>query len=134
MTNFRPVPLTEHAVFGRTVFRKRQLGELRALQQKEKEQAAVQVVAPNTAPGLPSTQQPAATAASCSGPLGSATGQAPNSTTSVPGAAQLLVQQRQLPEALGRRDKDGLVHLVAEVVAEGHSVLVFCSSKCVPTA
>lgn len=29
----------------------------------------------------------------------------------------------------GRRDRDRLVPLVAEATAEGHSVLVFCSSR-----
>jgi hypothetical protein len=115
MTNFRPVPLTEHAVFGRTVFRKRNLNELRALQQKEKEQGAMQGSTNIT------SAPPGSLSASKSPPTG-------------PGACHLLVSERQLPEAeaLGKRDKDGLVHLVAEVVNQGHSVLVFCSSECLP--
>ena len=34
MTNFRPVPLTEHCVFSGEVFRKRSLAEVRELQRK----------------------------------------------------------------------------------------------------
>lgn len=43
---------------------------------------------------------------------------------------ELLVEERRLPAALSKKDGDGLTHLVAEVVAEGHSVLVFCASGC----
>lgn len=43
MTNFRPVPLTEHAVFGGKVFRKRGLPELRALRQAAADKRAEQV-------------------------------------------------------------------------------------------
>lgn len=44
-----------------------------------------------------------------------------------PDDPELLVEERALHGPKNPRDKDGLVPLVAEVVSEGHSVLVFCS-------
>eukprot|EP00967_Tisochrysis_lutea_P063212 scaffold81472_cov20-Tisochrysis_lutea.AAC.4 len=46
-----------------------------------------------------------------------------------PPAWAVLQEQRELPvpsDPRLKRDRDGLVHLVAEVMAEGHSTLVFC--------
>uniref|UniRef100_A0A383VNY9 DNA-directed DNA polymerase n=1 Tax=Tetradesmus obliquus TaxID=3088 RepID=A0A383VNY9_TETOB len=76
LTNFRPVPLSEHAVFGGTVYAK----------------------AGQTSGG------------------GSDANDWP------------LVEQRRLP-VQGKSDRDALLALVAEVVVESHSVLVFCAGR-----
>ena len=88
LTNFRPVPLTEHAVFAGRVFRKR-------------------------APSAASAAADADADAVCQ-----------------PGGAGCpLEEERELRLSDPRLDRDRLVPLVAEVVAAGHSALVFCATQ-----
>ncbi|GLI65409.1 hypothetical protein VaNZ11_008967 [Volvox africanus] len=149
MTNFRPVPLTEYAVFKGKVFRK--------LTQRELEQKAASVQEP--APQQPVQQTELSEAAGdarvgtgatgsdfrssvCSSAGMAATvpaGTKPNGgfTTAAVIAAvagglspvvEPLVEERDLPES-SPKDPDRVVMLVAEVAREGHSTLVFCATR-----
>ncbi len=103
MTNFRPVALTEHAVFQGRVFVKQPRASMAA--------AVLEAGAVRASKG-PSTAQPLPTAAASS---------------TQPVSTCPLVEQRAL--SLSGDSKDGLSELVNEVVVEGHSCLVFCASR-----
>ena len=103
-TNYRPVPLTEYAVFERTVYRK-------------------------VLSTLPNKQT---TDGGCENFEGDASH--PPIDLS-PGAETCPLQlERKLPPVTSspvdsKRDPDGLIPLISEVVSEGHSVLVFCATR-----
>ncbi|GIL55845.1 hypothetical protein Vafri_11347, partial [Volvox africanus] len=147
MTNFRPVPLTEYAVFKGKVFRK--------LTQRELEQKAASVQQPQQPVQQTELSEAAgdarvgAGAASsdfrssvCSSAGMAATvpaGTKPNGgfTTAAAIAAvagglspvvEPLIEERDLPES-SPKDPDRVVMLVAEVAREGHSTLVFCATR-----
>ncbi|KAG2489169.1 hypothetical protein HYH03_012395 [Edaphochlamys debaryana] len=136
MTNFRPVPLTEHAVFRGKVFRKLGPAEMRdraqvaAAATASAASTAAPAPAPATAAAAPAAAASAASAAAISAPSLPA---APAGGASAPSGAPPpepcpLEELRELPPA-DPRDPDRVALLVAEVAAEGHSTLVFCASR-----
>eukprot|EP00798_Chlamydomonas_sp_ICE-L_P011821 gene11821-33942_t len=46
-----------------------------------------------------------------------------------PDMVEPFIELRELPASCSSRDKDGLVHLIAEVASEQHSTLVFCAGR-----
>ena len=103
LTNFRPVPLTEHAVFRGRVYEKLspQVGGGTA------SLLAWLWLATSTGAGATQAQEV----------VGLEEGQPP------------LRELREVAPSDSGRDADRLVPLVAEAAGEGHSVLVFCSSR-----
>jgi len=139
MTNYRPVTLQEHAVFGKKVFAK---ASTRPGIEPSPLNATIPgpstLISPGISPGIfPSRSSAAAgSTAGSSAATGSEAARSA-SLTAVPlpdrpaaAAAVLgspLVEERALADVEG--DKDGLLALVAEVAALGQSTLVFCGTK-----
>ncbi|PNH10835.1 Helicase POLQ-like [Tetrabaena socialis] len=134
MTNFRPVPLTEHAVFKGRVFRKltRQEVEARAREAVGAAAAEAKASCSATDAGAAALTGTAATSTACGADPGpkAASASAPASAAGAADAAapEPLVEERELAEA-GSKDPDRLAALVVEVAAEGHSTLVFCATR-----
>lgn len=132
MTNFRPVPLTEHAVFGGKVFTKRatkqQLVEVAEKKQEHCEQQPGPCMHVMIELQACSCSHPWLPARRCMPPRARAPGAGASAAPppAAPAAWSILEETRALPPPKDKRDKDGLVALVAEVMAEGHSTLVFC--------
>ena len=129
LTNFRPVPLTEHAVFRGKVYQKvapqasrrrpaggwarqRQAGEPGSGWQRPGHVAQLFQVE-SWGASWPST-------ACCA---------AAQELEALEEGHPPLQELREVAPSDSRRDADRLVPLVAEATAEGHSVLVFCSSR-----
>jgi hypothetical protein len=128
LTNFRPTPLTEHAVFRGKVYEK--------IPPQARSTAARPAAAAQ--PACPSPTCPAMEAL-LPGPAPTPFNLVPASLHPLSGCPQELKQLgegqpplrevREVAPSDPRRDADRLVPLVAEAAAEGHPVLVFCSSR-----
>jgi hypothetical protein len=158
MTNFRPVPLTEYVVFGRTVFRKlsaqeaqqvrlkaKQQAEAEALRQHQLQQAMgdeflkgkqlEQQASTNKNPHAKPTEEKAL-AQQPDTPRGFQTAAETLQREAQPSSGQAqgpvpgwdVVEEQRVLAAASSRC-DGLVPLVAEVTEQGHSVLVFCAGQ-----
>ena len=120
LTNFRPVPLTEHAVFQGVVFRK-----------------VCAMHAPHPHVPVPLLER-SGVSSHVHPPLGACTC-APSIPEEHLHCNRLSLFQghgdtplepvRQIDGAGQGGDRDGLIALVADCVAEGGSVLVFCRSR-----
>ncbi|GFR45397.1 hypothetical protein Agub_g6680, partial [Astrephomene gubernaculifera] len=155
MTNFRPVPLTEHAVFKGRVFRKlsqremeQQAAAMTRKDQQQQQQQQQAAIGTDTNTGFKPASAVAAAAATATSIKASSSGattttgngssssnnNASGFTTATAAASgggavsEPLVEERELPES-SPKDPDRLVPLVAEVAREGHSTLVFCASR-----
>ncbi len=115
MTNFRPVPLTEHAVFKGRVYRKQDPD------------------APRTSSPADAVHDDTVQATSVVGIAGKPSGGVGNETARPEDKDKEegpLVFERELPTVSNpKRDPDRLVPLIAEVVVQGHSALVFCATR-----
>ncbi|GAX85126.1 hypothetical protein CEUSTIGMA_g12546.t1 [Chlamydomonas eustigma] len=100
MTNYRPVLLTEHAVFQGKVYSKRRstVSCTAATRAGDDKSATTLMIGKSAVQDAGNDDTP-------------------------------LEEQRSLSVSDPDVDKDGLVALVAEVVAEGHSCLVFCGTR-----
>lgn len=156
MTNFRPVALTEHAVFQGKIYGRRKapavapalpgpadggavgtggqdmpaeavaaetVGTAAAASPARREESAVAATQPGTSGKGGSSPAAAAPAA-----LSKGVGFSSAAALAAEADAAPLIELRDAPPS-DKRDKDGVTGLVAEVVAEGHSCLVFCAGR-----